>query len=215
MTTDNSLASRVGRLVADPELTTYTEDIYFDAICAAHDAILPWVPNYQSVVISRTSGSGGIFKLPDDLYQMQAVRIGDDKYLSKATLSAGTNRPTSVTACDWIENPKGYLSLSVDEDDLEDDLAVHYLAYWPKPPSGAVGTFVITVPACAHQGMVYYAASIVVTPVIVDISTLGPFKLRVESGTPEMNPMKDTSEWFRNLFLQEMKMMPFFAKAVA
>ena len=74
MTTYSSLASRVGRIVSDPELTTYSEDIYFDAICAAHEAILPWVPNYQSVVIARTSGSGGIFLLPSDAYQIQAVR---------------------------------------------------------------------------------------------------------------------------------------------
>lgn len=209
--TYTSLMQRVGRLISDPDLTIYKEEIYYDAIIAAHDAILSWIPNY--CYAEATSGSWTGYKLPDDVYDIQSVKIGTGTFIPKSTLASGTNRPTSLTACDWIETPKGYLSLS--SSDITDPVYVHYLGYWPKPPPTGNSQFQIAVPACAHQGMVFYAASLVVTPVIVDISTLGPFKLRVESGTPEDNPMMRTSEWFRQLFLQEMKMMPPYQKARA
>lgn len=209
------LVSKVSRLVSDPDITTYTDEIYHDGICAAHDAILPWVPNFQVATLTYTSGSSGKFLLPTDAYDIQAVCIGAEKFMSKATLAAGTTRPTSLTYGDWIESPKGYLNISTDEEYIASDITVHYLAHWPKPPATGNSGFSIVVPACAYMGMIYYAASVVVTPVVVDISTLGPFKIRVESGTPEDNPMMRTSEWFRNLFLQEMKMMPPYQKARA
>lgn len=207
--------NKVARLVADPDVTTYEDEVYHDGVCAAHDAILPWVPNFQYATLPYTSGSTGLFLLPSDVYDIQAIRIGTGNYMPKATLASGSTRPTSLTYGDWIESPKGYLNISVDEGYITEDITVHYLAHWPKPPATGNSGFSIVVPACAYMGMVYYAASIVVTPVVVDISTLGPFKIRVESGTPEDNPMMRTSEWFRNLFLQEMKMMPPYQKARA
>lgn len=212
-TTYAQLVNRIARIVSDPDVETYAEDIYHDAVCAAHDAVIPWLPNYKSVILSASSGSGGVFALPSDVYDIQSVRVGTGKYLPRATIAAGTARSVSSVDFDWIENPRGYLSLS--SEDIEDDVTVNYLAYWPKPPTPASTSFQILVPECGHMGLIYYAAAIVVTPVIVDISTLGPFKTRVDSGTPEMNPMKDTSEWFRTLFLQEMKMMPPYQKAKA
>lgn len=209
--TYSDLVGRISRLVSDANLETYSEEIYHDAVCAAHDAVLPWLPNYCSVTL--TSGSSGLYELPDNVYDIQAVQIGTGQYISRSTLAAGTTRYDSSTDCDWIENPKGYLSISYTE--ITDPVTVHYLGYWSKPPLPTSSTFVIRVPMCGHMGLVYYAASIVVTPVIVDISTLGPFKTRVDSGTPVMNPMKDTSEWFRQLFLHEMKMMPPYQKARA
>jgi len=208
------LVNKVARLVSDPDVSTYSEDIYHDSICAAHDAVLMWLPNYKSVVYEATSGSDGLFKLPDDVYDLQAVKIGTDgAYIYKATLAATTTRPNSLTDCDWIENPKGYLSLSFS--DVEDPVTVHYLAYWAKPPLPTSNDFVIVVPSCGIMGLVYYAASVVLTPVIVDTSTLGPFKQRIDSGTPQMNPMRDTAEWFKRMFLNEMKMMPPYQKAQA
>lgn len=212
-TTYAQLVERVARLISDPDVETYAEEMYHDAVCAAHDAIIPWLPNYKSVTVDVSSGSGGVYALPSDVYDIQSVRVGTGKYLPRATLAAGTARSISTVDLDWIENPKGYLSLS--RSDLEDDIDVHYLAYWPKPSLPTSTSFAIVVPECGHMGMIYYAASIVVVPVVVDISTLGPFKLRVESGTPEHNPMKQTSSWFRELFIQEMKMMPPYQKARA
>jgi hypothetical protein len=170
------------------------------------------LPNYCSVIIPASSGSGGVYPLPDDVYDIQSVRIGTGKYIPKATLASGTNRPTSLTACDWIETPKGFLSISASSEYVTDNLLVNYLGYWPKP---IAAESIIYVPRIGHMGMIYYSASIVITPTVVDISTLGPFKIRVESGTPEDNPMMRTSEWFRQLFLQEMKMMPPYQKAAA
>jgi hypothetical protein len=215
VTTYAELVNRIGRLISDPDISTYAEEIYYDAVCAAHEAILPWLPNYQSAVL--TSGSSGVYALPNDVYELQSVAIAPSgvagKFLSRATLAAGTTRPSSLTDCDWIENPKGFLSLSYT--DNADPVLVHYLGYWSKPPLPVPPTFTITVPSCGLMGLVYYAASIVITPVIVDTSTLGPFKQRIDSGTPQMNPMKDTSEWLRTLFLMEMKLMPSYRKATS
>lgn len=205
---------KVSRLISDPNQEIYSEEIIHDATCSAHDAILPWVPFYGETEL--TAGSDGdLFVLPEDVYDIQAVQIVETgKFIPKATLANGTVRGNTQSENDWIESPRGYISLSypLTESDL---LKIYYLAHWPKPPLPTSSSFVIRVPSMAHQGMIYYTASIVLTSVIVDTATLGPFKTRIDSGTPQHNPMKDVSDWFRQLWLQEMKLMPPYQKARA
>jgi len=205
---------KVQRLISDPDGTVYSDELLHDAVCAAHDAVLPWVPNYNDVVL--TAGSDGdLFILPTDVYDLQAVQVVETMlFIPRATLASGTTRGYTLAENDWIESPRGYLSLSKALSEGA-TLSLHYLASWPKPPLPGSTTFVIRVPEYAHQGMIYYAASIVLTPPIVDTATLNPFKSRVDSGNPEHNPMRDVSNWFRQLWLQEMKNMPPYQKARA
>jgi len=208
-------AEKVYRQLSDPDAENYSDDLVYDAICAAHDAVLTWVPNYQEVTL--TAGSDpGLFELPSDIYDIQAVQILDEsrKFISQATLAAGTTRGNTSAENDWTESPKGWLSLSTDLDE-GDNIKIYYLAHWEIPTNSSDNAFVIRVPRYAHQGMIYYAISIILEPTIIDTATLGPFKGKVDSGTPIHNPMKDVSNWFRSLFIQEMKLMPPYQKAFA
>ena len=208
-----SLVERIFRQLSDPDQENYLEEAIYDAVVAAHAAILPWLPNYKDAVL--TSGSDGdLLALPTDVYDIQSVQplSGALKFISRATLAAQTARGNPSAENDWIESPKGYLSFASDLDEGT-DVRVYYLAYWETPDSVQDTDFVLTVPEQAYQGMMYYSMGIVLSSVIVDTSTLGPFRQKIDSGTPIHNPMRDTANWFRSLFLQEMKMMPPYQKA--
>ena len=215
--TYSNFIERIYRQLSDTDQASFPDDLVYDAVLAAHDAILPWVPKYKNVTLT-TGSDPDLFELPNDVYDIQAVRVLDSdnsgKFISQATLAAGTARGYTTAENDWIESPKGYLSLSYNLTSGT-NIEVHYLAYWDKPASSSDNSFVLTVPEMAHQGMIYYAMSIILAQVIVDTGILGPYKTKVDSGHPEHNPMKDIANWFRNLFIQEMKMMPPYQKAMA
>jgi hypothetical protein len=213
--TYGSLVERIYRQLSDPdqENPSFSEDGVYDAVVAAHDAILPWIPNYKDVVLT-TGSDGDLLQLPSDVYDIQSVQILDSslKFISRATLAAGTARGNINAENDWTESPKGYLSFAYDINEGT-DIHVYYLAHWERPESATDTDFVLVVPLHAHQGMIYYALSVILSPIIMDTSTLGPFRQKIDSGIPTHNPMRDTANWFRNLFLQEMKMMPPYQKA--
>jgi hypothetical protein len=216
-TTYGSLTETIYRQLSDPdqENPSFSEETVLDAVNAAHDAVLPWVPNYDEIELVATSGSGlNDLELPDDVYDIQAVQLVDDsgKFISRATLAAGTARGNTSAENDWTESPKGYLSFAYDLSD-GDTVKVYYLAHWPKPATITDTDFVIQVPSHAHMGMIFYALSVILNPTVMDTATLGTFKSKVDSGTPVHNPAKDNANWFRSQFLQEMKMMPPYQKA--
>lgn len=216
--TYGTLTERILRQLADPDQENegYSEDSLYDSVCAAHEAVLPWVPNFKDVEL--TSGSDGdLLELPSDVYDIQAVHLPDSsgkKFIERASLAAGTARGNPSAENDWTESPKGYLSFSCDLNE-GDTVRVYYLANWAIPSESNDTDFVLKVPTIAYQGIIYYAMSVILNAVIVDTATLGPFKQKIDSGIPTHNPMKDVSNWFRSLFLQEMKMMPPYQKARA
>jgi hypothetical protein len=213
--TYGSFVERIYRQLSDPDQENYLEESVYDAVVASHEAILTWVPNYKDVVL--TSGSDGdLLQLPSDVYDIQAVQVLEDalKFMERATLSVGTARGNPNAENDWLESPKGYLSFATDLDEGT-EVRVYYLAEWETPANSNDSDFVLTVPEYAYQGMIYYAMGVILSSVIIDTSTLGPFRQKIDSGTPIHNPMRDTANWFRSLFLQEMKMMPPYQKAHA
>jgi len=212
--TYSQLSARVLRVLNDPDANSYEDDILYDGVIGAHEAILPWVPKWAEVTL--TSGSDGtLHQLPDDLYDVQAVQIlSDGKFISRATLAAGTARGNTYAENDWIESPKGWLSLSVALEE-GDELKVYYLASWGQPSDISDISFVIEVPSYAHLGLVYFAASHCISQSTTQAATLGQYKQKVDAGTPIQNSMKDLQLFYRQLFYQEMKTMPPYAKAHA
>lgn len=212
--TYSNVSDRLLRTLSDPDQKTYKEELVYDAIVAAHDAILPWVPNPQ--VATLTAGSDGdLLQLPDDVYEIQAVQeVLTGNFISRATIAAGTARGNPQAENDWIEFPHGYLSLSKSLDEGQ-QLKVFYHAFWDKPADANDLTFQIVVPFATMAGIIYYAASHCILPKSVDTATLGPFKTKVDAGTPIHNPLQDQAVFFRKLFYDEMKMMPSFLKAKA
>lgn len=215
MTTYANLHDRALRILDDPAGTDYDDDIVYDSFTAAFDAILPWVPMFNEAIL--TAGSiGDVFQLPDDVYSVQAVqRVEDGYFLPRATIAPNTQRNVSLDIeNNWIEYPSGYLSLHATLDE-GGELKVYYLAEWPKPSTASDFTFVVTVPSYAHQGMVLYAASQMLLPTGTSTATIRQWNLRVDSGTPEDNPLELMSDVFLRRFHHEMKMMPPYIKATS
>lgn len=212
MATYDQLSQRVYRLLNDVAQATYEDVLVYDGIAAAHDAILTWVP--RLAVATVTSGSDGVtLVLPSDLYAVQAVqRMENGEFLRKATMAAGTMRNSdAIQVVDWIEYPTGYISLGADVGEGE-EFKLHYLALWDIPASEADLDFVITPPRYALQGMVYYAGAFCILPSGVSSAQLRQFNLRVDSGTPVDNPLKDMADQLLQRFYQEMKIMPPYTK---
>jgi hypothetical protein len=209
--TYDDIHNRVLRLLNDADAATYGDELCYDGIVAAHDAILPWVPK-QSITTVTAGSDGLLFALPADTYIVQAVQIeSSGEFVPKANFAPRSIRRSDYLAQDWIEYPSRYVSLanSLSEGSK---VNIYYLAYWDKPANAENGTFVLTVPPMAHQGLVYYAASHVLLPSAVNSASIRQFNQRIDSGTPEDNPLKTESKYLLERFMNEMKMMPPYAK---
>lgn len=212
MATYDSLQQRIYRLLSDPAAARYGDELIYDGVVAAHEAILPWVPKFMSITV--TAGSDGqTITLPSDVYAVQALRrVENGAFIRKANMAPGTVRHTDLDqAIDWIEYPAGYLNLSPDVDAGE-EFILYYHAYWNIPASASDTSFVLEVPRCAHQGLIFYACAVALTPSSVNSASIRQFNLRIDSGTPEDNPLKAEADYMLKRFYQEMKMMPPFTK---
>lgn len=211
MTTYNDLVNKVLRVLKDSDGSIYDDELIYDGLFAAHDAILPWVPNFGAVTI--TAGSDGSrFAVPSNFYSADAVQIvSTGLYIPRSTMSPGTVRNMAyATNNDWTDYPRGYISLS---NALEDDsIKLYYRSTWSKPSSASATTFQIEVPTIAHNGMVYYAASHCLSPDVRNNATLGQFKMRPELGAPDDLPFFIVADYFMKRFYAEMKMMPPFVR---
>lgn len=212
MATYSNLESRVARLLNDEEMARVSAEMVYDGILSGHDAILPWVP--KTALVTLTSGSNGfLFALPADCYSVQSVLIVETNvFVPKATLSPRSSWTQGIqTDNNWIDYPMGYLTFSEEIEEGE-TIQVFYHAFWTKPSSPPAAAFVIEVPTYAHQGMVYYAASQVMMQQATGSGGIRQFNTRVDSGTPEDNPLLVLSQRFLERFYQEMKMMPPYTK---
>jgi len=202
---------KVLRLLDDPDGAIYGEELVWDGVCGAHEAVMPYIPKFSMVTL--TSGSDGdSFALPSNLYSVQSIQVVETgRFIPKATLAPLTVRSIAQDDNDWSEYPQGYLSLSAPLDE-GDELKIYYFAYWNKPASETDLTFVIEVPLAASIGMQLYAASQCLLAKSSNSANIRQFNIRVDSGTPEHNPLKVQAEVYRHLFYQEMKMMPPYVK---
>jgi hypothetical protein len=207
------IQQRIFRMLNDPGAATFTDALVYDGVKGAHDAILPWVPKMAEMIV--TSGSDGHnLIVPTDLYLTMAVqKVDTGEFLRKATMAPGTVRHSDQQsiAIDWIEYPRGYINLGVDVGEGT-EFKIFYLAYWSIPEDETDLTFELEVPRHAHQGLIYYAAANCLAPSAVNSATIRQYALRIDSGTPEDNPLKVEAQHFLERFYQEMKLMPAFTK---
>jgi hypothetical protein len=197
----------------DSDMAVYTEEIVYDGLLAANIAILPWVAKTAETIFTSGSNGDSYFLLPDDLYDVESVFLVEEGlFIPRATMAAYTSRGSLSAQNDWIISPRGYLSLST-AIDAGNTVKIHYIKYWGFAVDASNSDFVLETPPVAHQGMVYYAAAHAVMPSATDMSTLGGFKTRIDSGNPLQNPMLQLSDAFRRLFYEEMKLLPPFLRA--
>jgi len=203
------LKNQIIRNVGDDPDATGTDipdEMILDSVNAALNAILPscWKP-----ATSALTGAASSYALPSDIFEVQAVWDADAKtFLDSAILAPG--EPTAnATGNGWFLYPYGYISfytaLSASGGTL------YYSATWDKP---TVDSDVIEAPAYATTGLALYGASYAILMRIGAQSRLGNYKTRIDSGTPEDNPLLDYSTYLLKRFDIEMSRLPRIVRGV-
>lgn len=207
MTTYGDVRGRVLRLLKDETGSQFSSELVYDSVLAAHRAILPWVPKFQTA--TYTSSGSDVFALPSDIYRIESVQDDSGVFLAKATMAPSIQN-TSLRKNVWIDYPTNHISF-VSEVPAGDNFTVYYQAYWTEPSSGSDS--LIEVPRHAEVGLVYYACAHTLLSKSTAAASLRQFNNKVDSGTPTDNPVKDMVELFMARFHQEMKTMPSFTRA--
>lgn len=196
---------RVLRILGDPGGSLFDTELLYDACVAAHDAILPWVP-CTTVAQVEANGDSTVFELPSGAIEIEAVRdTNTGVFLPRSMLVPGNYRGDDIASNDWIEYPPGYLNLA---QPIDDPIEVFCVVGWEKPVHPYHDDFWLLPPTSAHQGMVYYAASICLGGKLTSAANIGQYKTKPDIGDPEDNPMQRAAIYFKSLFLDEMSRQP-------
>lgn len=212
MITVSQLRDRIGRMVSDPTLTGYDDGLVYDAIGAAFDAILPWVP--KTGVFNLVGTNGTSYELPADFYQAESCEVeSTGELLSESILIPGHYRGGSIASMnDWIAYPNNHISFSKALKTGE-TYNLYYLAHWVKPINSANLQDIIEPPDYTHNGILFYATAYMILPSAISASEVRQFNTKVDSGTPEDNPMQRSATYLLKLFLDEMNRNPKHQKA--
>jgi hypothetical protein len=205
MTTKAQLKARILRLIGDPDGATTTDELLGDAIEAAHTAILPWVFK-QSTSTFTCDGATSVFELPADMYKIVAVFDSDSGYYIPASSMAALQAPGQniQTNQDWLEYPEGSLALA-NAPAVDASLVVYYAAAWIVPESDNDD---LETPGWCATALALYGASYALLQKSTQAADIRQWNVRVDSGTPVMNPVKDMSTYFMDRFFMEVKTLP-------
>jgi len=210
MTTLGDLRLRILRMLDDPEGGGYPNELLFDGMCAALDAILPWVPK-TAITTLACDGTLTAFALPDDLYDIESLVAYNGEVLPRISLSPGNflgvNAPNPYS---WLEYPAGSVSFGKAPPDA---VTLYYLAYWDKPETYDAN-FVLTTPGYAIHGLALYSMAYALNPAAVGVAEINPYKTKVDSGTPEHNPLQRSVTFILEAFTREMNRHPKHMRAV-
>lgn len=211
MSTYLSIHQKVRTFLRGTE-TTYPDNLIMDGVNASLKAIMPWLPK-RSVAQSLPVTSGSSVTLPDDVYLVDAVYYPEgNRWLKHWAINpSASNKGTPVSDAQWIEYPSGYLSLSSDLTDGVID--VYYYTDWTEVTSSGSLTDSLETPSYADLAIVYYACAYVLGAVSVSAAQLRQFNTRTDSGSPEDNPIRDTSNLLMQRFLNEVKLFPSLERA--
>lgn len=213
MATLDELRYQIFRLLGTPDGTGYSNELVIDSINMAFDAILPWMPKTATTTLAGT-GTTSTFALPAHLYEVEAVIDNDGEVLPRSFLIPGQHigeRTENIN--DWLEYPSGSITFSKAISSGY-SYTVYYLAHWNKPTISTEGTSTMEPPERATIGIALYSAAYCILPAAVGASEIRQFGTRVDSGTPEHNPMQKTMLYLLDLFQREMSRHPKHQKAV-
>lgn len=204
MATANDLIQKTLRLIRG-QSNQYPNELMLDALNAAQEAILSWVPK-RSVHSITGDGTKTNFTLPSDVYRIESVRsVTDGRIIPYASPSKAALSQSSFSANqDWLDSPSGEITFLVPVPD-GDVYEISYLASWGYL---AETTTVVEPPRYAHPALCYYAGAYALIPKAVTSSNIRQYAPRTDSGTPEDNPMADRAKFLMQLFEAEMSRMP-------
>lgn len=206
--TFGALSDRITRLMDD----AVEEELLIEAISAAFDAILPWMPKLASAALS-TDGTLTVFVLPADFYDIEALLDeSTGSPLPRASLGAGGYFGTSVKENNWLLFPSGSISLSKA---VDSPITMYYLAHYAKPDDTTAAEDALEIPDKAEMGVALYASAYLMLPDIVSIAEISQFKTKVDSGNPEHSPRMRAAEYLLKLFRDEMNRHPSYQRVIS
>lgn len=212
-TSFGDLKSAVVRLLGDTVVVTEnvigsndaSPELLKDAIHAGLLAILPyvWKSAVYTIPINTTE-----LDLPTDLYHIEGIYdLALESYLEENILSPGL--PTASESGNmYLEYPESHVSFLAE---VEDGGTLYYAAYWTEPELDAD---VIEAPAAAMPGIAFYAASYCLLPRAVSSANIRQYNMKVDSGTPEENPIMTMANHYMKRFELEMSRISSRAKGV-
>jgi hypothetical protein len=170
-------------------------DLLRDAVRAGLLAILPHA--WKSAVYAIPEATTEL-DLPTDLYHVEGIYdIEQEAYLEESILTPGI--PTASESGNmWIEYPEGHITFLAE---VEDGGTLYYAAYWTEPELDAD---IIEAPAMAMAGIAFFAASYCLLPQAVGASKIRQYDTKVDSGTPEDNPVMTMANHYLKRFELEM-----------
>jgi len=190
------------------EDSTYSDDLIYEAVCLATDAILPWIPKAAMTTITA-DGILDRFTLPADYYAIEAVQdVSTGIFAEKDLLQPGRMRNAqSDKTFTWMEYPKGSLYLSRVLDNGR-QVRAYYTAYFNKPATKDDLTFELETPRYALAGMLYWACAHCVIPFSTSAAQVRNWNQKIDSGKPTDNPLEANARFYRQLFIDEMTRVP-------
>lgn len=207
MTTLGNIRDKVRRLLGDTVGTEYSDELLNDGILDYLVAILPWVTKPKLLEWPSETDTGPlVFTLPTDCYRVIGIQSYDGYWIPE--LLVAVTPPTSKVRVDndWKLFPEGSVSFSASVNSV-DHVTLHYGAYWPMPdlydPSAALET-----PAWTHQAAVYHVAGYALLNAASNSANVRQWNIRLDSGVPTHNPMKEMSDHYFAHFIRAMNSHP-------
>lgn len=208
MTTYAELRTSIRLLLGDElDDPQYQDNILHDAIVAAHVGILPWVGKSSKASLSL-DGVSSSFALPEDTYQIVSIYDGSTgEFLPSASLSPGQYFGVNLQGPNaWVAYPEGYVTFAR-VPGSSDSYSVYYQAYWSVPAANETESS-LEVPSYAQQGLLLYGSAYALLQTANLSSNVRQWGTRVDSGTPEHNPVQRQVDFLMKLFAQEMNKHP-------
>lgn len=211
MTTYGELRDRViWTITEDPSsLAEGSETLLFNAISAAHDAVLPWIP--KTGIATLTAADVAAFNLPEDFYEVEACVLATGEVVPKSNLNPGSYVGEYTTGNnDWLLFPSGKITFSKVP---TSDVTLYYLASWVKPSDETDDDYELDPPDYVMTGITLYAAAFTILPSAVSVTEISQWNTKVDSGNPEHNPVQKAADYLLKLFNSEMNRLPKYLRS--
>jgi len=196
------LKTRILALLNDTDGGTYVAAVQLSAAQAAIRQIIEYYPKLvRSAVLTLSADFEAT--LPTDAYMVDAVLdVKSNKYLPKAGLSAGSYAGESIETNDWHQYQSGLVTFSRD---AEDGVRIFYRALYAEP---SVDVDVLETPDLLFNMLGYWGAAEALIGRASSTANIRQFNVKVDSGTPDHNPLKQMAKEYQVLYHNSAKTLP-------
>lgn len=187
----------IGRIVNDPQLTKFPDDM----LACVNDALRMLASTHTGVASVYTivgDGATASFPIPNNAVSSSDIsRIrGVYDETNEVWLKEADMYPGSKAKEGWLVWPDGTLRLKP-VPDSGDELTVHYVAYYDEVVNDAS---TINIPGWSFEAVKLYTAGRVIQSPTSQLTLLANFRTKVDSGNPEHNPLLQLSKYYIQQF---------------